>query len=421
MLPSRCRACHGALDTIIHLGDLQVSTFPLPGEAPSARAPLDLCQCDSCGLVQLRHTVDPDELFRHYWYRSGVNETMIAELQSVVDRALALTGGIPAGQVVVDVGANDGTLLSLYARWQGRPLRIGIEPALNLVDELQAHADVVLNGYFPEEGRHLQDHVVKILTSIACFYDLDDPGCFVAEVARVLHESGVWVVQFQDLHQMIEASAFDNICHEHLVYYSLGSFERLIQRYGLRVVEAERRVINGGSLRLFVMHAGARPQGHSVADLRAAERGCEDWQTLNHFAFHADMMRRQIQAIVEACRRQGQTIDLYGASTKGNTLLQYCGLGPGEIRQAWERSEPKWGRQTVTGIPIVSEDAGRANPPDLLLCGIWQFREAVLRREAAYLQAGGTMLFPLPRVDVVTGNSATKGWKGVYGVTGGDV
>lgn len=404
MQEHHCRVCKGKLGTVINLGELHISDFPRPDETLPPRAPLDLCQCDFCGLVQLRHTVDPDRMFRHYWYRSGINETMVHELRSVLEAAIKVAG-LTDGQLVVDIGANDGTLLGLYQTLGYKPFRVGVEPAVNLIDELKAHCEVALNGYFPAEGRHLQDNVVRILTSIACFYDLDDPGSFVAEVARVLHPDGVWIVQFQDLHQMIMASAFDNICHEHLVYYSLESFERLIAPYGLKVVEAERRAINGGSYRLFVRSTGA--VGPSVQQLRDFEAGCERWQRLDRFAWHVDSMRRQISAIVRACHRTHQTIDLYGASTKGNTLLQYCGLGPDLIRCAWERSEPKWGRETVTRIPIVSEQVGRLAKPDLLFCGIWQFRQAILQREAEYLAGGGTMLFPLPSVDLIAGEVTT--------------
>jgi NDP-4-keto-2,6-dideoxyhexose 3-C-methyltransferase len=224
----------------------------------------------------------------------------------------------------------------------------------------------------------------------------------------VFHPEGVWVVQFQDLHQMIEATAFDNICHEHLCYYSLSSFERLITPYGLTVVDAERRAINGGSYRIYVKHAGAAYSSDASArlfDLQVAEHACEEWHTLEKFAWRVGEARKQIHGAI-ASAQYGRPIDLYGASTKANTLLQYCGLDHVVIRQAWERSPAKWGRQTVTGIPIVSEAIGRDDPPGMLLAGIWQFRDAILRREAEYLARGGTLLFPLPQVDLVQGEGA---------------
>jgi hypothetical protein len=368
------------------------------------RAPLDLCQCDRCRLVQLRHTVAPDALYSQYWYKSGVNETMVAELQSVAADAILYADDLIPGEIVIDIGANDGTLLDAYEQQGRHPWRVAIEPAANLQDSLAEHCDALIDGYFPADADILLEEYsghVRVITQVACFYGLNDPGSAVEAVARLLAPNGVWIVQFQDLHQMLQATAFDNICHEHLVYYSLASFERLIEPYGLRVVHAERRAINGGSYRLIVQHTEVEAGDSTVKDVRLDEADCEHWQTLDRFAWRVGQVRRQIQGALDT--HGGRTIDLYGASTKGNTLLQYCGIGPLLIRQAWERSPEKWCRQTVTRIPIVSETMGRVDPPDLLLVGIWQFREAVLRREAAYLAAGGTILFPLPVVDLVRG------------------
>ena len=397
-----CRVCGGHLDSVLDLGELALSAFPLVSDPPPARAPLDLCQCGACGLVQLRHTVDPDRLFRTYWYQSGINETMRAELADVAGQAREIVGGLSPTDLVIDIGANDGTLLQTLAPFHA--LRVAFEPALNLNAALAEHADVIVADYFPR-GLAMCGALplAKLIFSIACFYDLDDPKAFVQAIKDQLAPDGAWVVQFQDLHQMIHANSFDNICFEHLVTYSLGSFERLIAPFGLRVVHAERRAINGGSYRLIVQHA-AIPPDDSVEEIRQFEAGCEHWHTLEKFAWRVGEAKRQIRGTVDALRAKGDAvIDFYGASTKGNTLAQVVGLGPDRIRQAWERSSAKWGRVTATGIPIVSEAIGRANPPDLLVAGIWQFREAVLKREAEYLAQGGQFLFPLPEVDLVEG------------------
>jgi NDP-4-keto-2,6-dideoxyhexose 3-C-methyltransferase len=397
-----CRICDGTLLSVLDLGTLALSTFPLPGEqGDRAAAPLDLGQCDQCGLVQLRHTVDPDLLFRRYWYQSGINETMVAELRSVVEQAVEIVP-VGGGEVVMDVGANDGTLLAAYQAIGRMPFRVAIEPARNLRNILKSRCEQVWDCYFPDEHlTRLYYQRVHILTSIACFYDTDDPRAFVRAVEQLLAPDGVWIVQFQDLHQMLQATAFDNLCHEHLVYYALGSFERLIARYGLRVVQAEQRTINGGSLRLIVMRDTAGPRDVAVGHLREVEQGCESWQTLEQFAWLARQAQTQIRAAVRSCSSDGRTVDLYGASTKANTLLQVCDLDRRSIRQAWERSPEKIGRETITGIPIVPEGEGREDPPDVLLVGIWQFRTAILQRERAFLDRGGTILFPLPVVDAV--------------------
>lgn len=408
MTTKRCRVCDGPLDSILCLGDLLVSGFPESLEIAPPKAPLDWCQCRICGLVQLGHTVPADQLFRdQYWYRSGVNETMRAELADVVEKAVDHVGMLRSADVVLDVGANDGTLLAeypLHAHYEDA-VRIGIEPAKNLYATCRRHCDVLVADFFPQALAQLPGikRRVKILTSIACFYDLDDPLAFVEAVAAQLHPDGVWVVQFQDLDAMIRATAFDNIVHEHLFYPGLAAIERMIAPFDLKVVDAERRTINGGSLRLTIQHARAdRRVADTVQAQRLREAQTEFWQTLERFAWRVGQVRAQITAAIGSLATQGP-IDLYGASTKFNTLAQYCGLDGTVIRQAWERSPEKWGRQTITGIPIVSEDQGRRDPPAALLAGIWQFRDAILEREAAYLQAGGTIVFPLPSVDIIGG------------------
>ena len=390
------------LDTIFDLGVLYLSDFGKPTDPDPPRAPLDLCACVECQLVQLRYTTAPDLMFRKYWYLSSINETMRDELADIVQKAQELVP-LEAGDVVMDIGANDGTLLAAYPG--NLPLlKVAYEPAENLQDRLKAHAGIVVPDYFPrpvhDPAADLIERRVKILTSIAMFYDLDDPKLFIREVGRMLHQDGVWIVQFQDLHQMLKATAFDNICHEHLIYYSLETFEDMIAYEGLKVVKVELRPINGGSYRIYVRH-NHHPADESVNAARHLEAGCQDWDQLQKFAWRARMIQSQIRGVLHHLRANGKTVDVYGASTKFNTIAQCCGIGPDVVRQAWERSPAKFGLHTVTGIPIVNEIEGRLDPPDALLVGIWQFRESILRRESRYLSNNRAMIFPLPHVEIV--------------------
>ena len=396
-----CLVCGARLQTVLDLGNLHVSAFPLPPEPDSITAPLDLTRCTGCGLVQLRDRVDPSLLYQEYWYRSAVNEVMVKELDDVVREAVALVPVGP-GDRVVDIGANDGTLLHAYNTHAPSVVKVAYEPAGNLQAPLEQIADVVVPTTFPPQKAYLPTKV-KIVTSIACFYDVADPVGFAKVVAGMLAPDGVWVVQFQDLAQMIQATAYDNICHEHLLYLTLRSLNQIAAAANLHIRHAVRRTINGGSLRVFLGHqipVSVLP----VKALKDAEAGCESWVALERFGDRVRERREQLRSFFDAAQVQGKTIDLYAASTKANTLLQYAKLDSGMIRQAWERSPEKVGRLTVgTHIPIVSEEIGRANPPDLLLLGAWQFRDAFVRREMAYLEAGGTMLVPLPEVEFIRG------------------
>ena len=395
----QCRLCRGQLESILDLGELALSDF-VQDDQELQRAPLDLCACVDCTLVQLRHTTNPDLLFRKYWYLSGINEMMREELADIAEKAKEIVP-MGIGDVIFDIGANDGTLLSAFP--QGT-VRVGFEPALNLQEQLRRHTTLTVPDYFPSAKAPVTrvfKGKVKIITSIAMFYDLDDPISFVEAIAQALHPDGVWIVQFQDLDQMTKATAFDNICHEHLVYWSLETFEDLIAFRGLKVVKAEKRAINGGSYRLYVRWNNHKADA-SVDALRHLETGCQEWSRFYHFGWAAGEVKKQICGVLEHLLATGKTVDIYGASTKFNTLAQWCGIDGELVRQAWERSPDKFGRKTVTGIPIVNELEGRMNPPDALFVGIWQFRDAILKREARYLDdPRHAFIFPLPHVEIV--------------------
>ncbi len=400
-----CRICQAPLAPVLDLGPQYVSDFPhSAGTRPHAPVPLELLRCTrvTCGLVQLRHTTPRDWLYTQYWYQSGVNETMVAELADVVQQALARVEVQPHA-VVMDIGANDGTLLAQYPL-QGHPhlLRVAYEPAANLYALCRPHASVLFPSYFAAAVSPTAATRAHIVTSIAMFYDLDDPHAFVADVAKVLHPDGVWVIQQAYLPLMLANTDFPNICHEHLEYYHLAPLEALLAAHGLEVFDLELRPINGGSLRTYVRHARGAPIEPRVAEAREDERDLVTPQALATFAETAGRTAATLRKLLEAFHAAGTTVDLYAASTKANTLLQTCGIDATLVRQAWERSPAKIGRYAGTsGIPIVSEAEGRADPPDVLLVGAWTFREAFLAREAAFIKAGGTIVLPLPTLEVV--------------------
>jgi len=362
-------------------------------------------ECTECSAVQLSHTVFPEILFgREYWYASGINGTMREELRHVV-RGARQRVRINDGDWVLDIGANDGTLLSAWREhlWEGKPLRYAVEPSPTFDRVLGECAEAVSASVFPTPALEGREHTgkFKAITSIAMFYAVEDPVVFAKEVARLLHPEGVWVVQMQDLNQMVEATAFDNICHEHLLYYTVESFWRVCVAAGLQIVEVTGRAINGGSLRFTVMH---RESGINVCPLHT--RVELDWQALGDRILDRLMRLKQTLA---AARDNGDIVDLLGASTKGNTLLQLARLGPLQVRRCWERHPKKIGRCTITGIPIVSEETGREGvPPGLLVCPIWQFHDAVIEREADYLRAGGKIYFPLPVGELYQGERIVR-------------
>jgi len=389
-----CRICGGRdLSPVLSLGNLCLSSFLKPGDPLPPKVPLDLLICETCDLVQLRHSVTRDDLFRRYWYKSGVNEAMQAELADLVTQARVRVGGFTSGDSVIDIGANDGTLLSYLPK---DVLTIAFEPARNLYDDLRSHANVLISDYFP--SKQLQQVQAKAIFAVAMFYDLDDPHSFLENVREMLHPDGIFIVQFQDLAQMIDQTAYDNLVHEHVTCLTLKDLIGLCADHGLVVAEVERRAINGGSLRLYVRHQHYMVQD-SVPALLLHERDLYD--RLQHFAYRIGERRQQLQDLLGKIGQQDLPIDLYGASTKFGTLAQYCGLDHTVIRQAAERSPEKFGLTTVTGIPIIPEAEWREDPAPYTLVGIWQWRDLVLLREARYLLNGGSFILPLPVAEVV--------------------
>lgn len=409
---STCRVCQARLEPVLDLGSLYLSDFPHGATTKAHPAvPLVMARCTGpCGLVQLCHTTPSDWLYGQYWYRSGVNESMVAELRDIVVQALKRVEVPPHG-VVVDIGANDGTLLAQYETLAPKAIRVGYEPARNLYEACRPHASVLYPQYFRVAEPWASSTRAKVVTAIAMFYDLDEPHQFVEDVTKVLAPDGVFIIQQAYLPSMLANTAYDNCCHEHLEYYSLTSLVYLLHQHGLEVMDVELRAINGGSFRVYVQSArGDRIPSPRVAACLEEERvlfGIMDkgqpW-VYHAFATAVEHSRQQTREVLAAYQHAGGVVDLYAASTKVNTLLQFCGIDSTHVRQAWERSPEKWGRHVgVSRILIVSEAVGREDPPSALLVGAWQWRDYFVKREQAYVKAGGRLIFPLPSLEVVHG------------------
>ncbi len=409
-----CRLCGGeALTPVLSLGNHYVSDFIDVGSLPGQRAPLELVLCNAedggCGLLQLHHTVDQDQMYRNYWYRSGVNQSMRDALADVAHSTEKLVP-LAAGDIVIDTGSNDNTLLLAYDMPNLR--KVGFEPATNLMPYAQ-HADIhVINDYFSAYSfqQHYPDQQAKIITSIAMFYDLEDPNQFTADVKDTLDKGGLWIIQMMYLPTMLEENIFDNICHEHLEYYSLLSLESLLSRHNLKAIDVELNDVNGGSYRTYITHTDnisvkpSRGAQERIKKLRDHEKELRlDTATpYEAFAGRVGEIKQRVVDFIKHETAEGKSVYVYGASTKGNTLLQYFGLDNLVITAAAERNPDKWGKRTVgTNIPIISEDEARAAHPDYFLVLPWHFLKEFHHREAEYLANGGKFIVPLPRFEII--------------------
>lgn len=399
-----CRLCQSnQLDGILSLGSQYVSDF-VTSDGKSPQAPLELVRCKRCGLVQLKHTFSRGSLYRHYWYKSGISPTMRSALADLVVRACEISKP-SLGDLVVDIGCNDGTLLRSYTT-KGLTL-VGFEPAENLVQEAKKGTDWIFNDFFSARvfKQKFNGQKAKIVTSVAMFYDLEDPNSFVADVSEILAPTGVWAVQQNYLATMLEQNGFDNIGHEHLEYYTLETMQLLLRKHGLEIFDVETNNVNGGSFRTFVCHTGQYPIRDAVADMKKHEArlGLGEHSTYEAFAENIRKMRTQARDFIAKEVKSGKTVYVYGASNRGNTILQYYGLDHTMINKATDANPEKWGRKTVgTLIPIVSKQEARRDKPDYFLILPHHFLGEITRDEKEYLENGGKFIVPLPKFRLVT-------------------
>ncbi len=414
-----CRLCGStALIDVLSLGEqFLASSFVKSNEnnpLASTRFPLTLSLCDrtknpaGCGLLQLRETVDRDLLYREYFYRSATNPMMRDALKEIADEVMARVK-LEAGDAVLDIGCNDGTMLTFFPSALGR---FGIDPAKNIPALQGIDPSIrIRTDYFSRESASalIGDGSIKkfkIITTIAMFYDLDDPHAFVRDVKELLHPDGVWCIQLSYLRDVIKNMNFFDICHEHLLYYSLATLRALLQRHDLEIIDASTNPVNGGSLRVFVAHKkSGRAISGSVQKVLDEEAvfGLDTPETFRAFGKEIFALKETIVAYLAREKKRGNMVIGLGASTKGNVLLQYFGIGRDLVPYLCDRNPEKTGLRTLgTDIEVISEERMRMLQPSCLLVLIWFFREELLRREREYLAKGGAMLFPMPHPSLVT-------------------
>jgi NDP-4-keto-2,6-dideoxyhexose 3-C-methyltransferase len=402
-----CRICKSSdLIDVISLGSQALSgCFPANNAPDPQTAPLDLVRCQRCGLVQLTHSVDPSLLYTsNYGYRSGINDTMRKHLSGIATELINRFEPGP-GSLVLDIGCNDGTLLANYP---STLTRLGIDPLAEKFRSIHPAGIITEAQIFSAHAFNTlaANKKAAIITSIAMFYDLEDPNEFVSDIAHSLDHNGVWVLEQSYMPEMLRNNSYDTICHEHLEYYALSQIEWLAEHSGLRVFDADLNDANGGSSRLYVCHRKAPfAPTKRLMDLRIEEasNGLQLQATYNAFRERCTQLRDELCSFIQAEVSRKKRIHIYGASTKGNTILQYCGLDHSLIEAAADRNPEKSGARTPgTNIPIIPETEARNMKPDFFLALPWHFRKEFLQREREFLSRGGKFIFPLPALEVVS-------------------
>ena len=402
-----CKICWNTnYNSILNLGAIYPSNFIKSGQEIVSPVPLHLVECAKCGLVQLKEVVNLDDMYRQYWYRSGINYSMIQALKNIVD-SIKSRIELSKDDFILDIGCNDGTMLSLY---NNDCFKVGFDPALNLREVAEQHCDIFVNDYFSLDGLFTDKHSIKIfsnrfkvITAIAMLYDLEAPELFIESVKDLLHKDGIFVVQFTDLLSMLKCNAFDNICHEHIEYYSLRDLDLLFKTSNMDIFDVEYNNINGGSVRVWVCHKGSRKISPRVSEALAIEDDYLQSNPPKIFSSRILKEKSKLLSIISAIKNSNEKIYVLGASTKGNTLLQHYNLTSDLIDCALEINKEKFGLRTIgTNIPVIPEEEGLKQKPDYLLCLPWHFRDFFISRFKDYLLSGGKLIFPLPSVTVIT-------------------
>ena len=410
---ARCRISKEKLDTIIDLGNIYLSDFLKKENSKAPKGKLRIGFGKKSKLVQLLDTVDQNRLYKHYWYRSGTNQTTTNQLKEIVD-IVPYWVNLKNNDVVLDIGCNDGTLLKHYKNY-GNFQRIGIDPATNVAREGKKNCELHSISFFNKKTfRRLSKKKATVITSIAMLYDLDKPSKFVSDIYHCLDDHGIWISQVSYAPLMINLNAFDNILHEHMEYYTLESLIPLLNKYKLEIVDAEINDVMGGSLRLIIkkkvnklLFAANFTKAIGKLKLKSLilfEKKKQFGKKIIYLNFkkRVDKQKTNLLNLLKKLKKQKKLVLGYGASTKANTLLQYYGVNKNLLSAIAERQKQKVGLLTAgSWIPIISEKEMRKRKPDYLLVLPWQFIHEFIKREIKFLKRGGKFIVPLPEVKII--------------------
>lgn len=360
---------------------------------PIPEAPLVFSRCNLCGMVQLKHAVDTDLMYRKYWYTSNMNDTMRKHL---MDDALVLMSKceLSHGDQIIDIGCNDGTFLSYFP---SHCSKIGVDPS-NIVPQKCTH----VHDYFSFENvkKYLSPQKAKIVSSIAMFYDLNSPSSFVSDVRRCLKDDGIWILELSYLPRMIENTAYDSICHEHVAYYSLKTLMILLENTDMKIVKLDFNDINGGSFRLLI-----QPNGNEDIEVQGvlAKENSVGYGTMAPFVSFNNKVeesKRLTKHFFSQCVSNRKTVYGYGASTKGQVIMQYCCIK--DLVAIAERNKLKHGLHTPgTNVKICSEEEMRLSNPDFLFIFPWYFIDEFTIREQEIMKNGTKLVVPLPKFSII--------------------
>lgn len=403
----KCRGCgNDSLTSVLSLGTQELTgVFPRNRTDSVTKGPLELVWCSGCGLLQLRHSYELDEMYgSNYGYRSGLNESMVRHLTNKINYLEGIIK-LSKDDIVVDIGSNDATSLRAYS---SECVRVGIDPTGNKFRQYYTSDMHLISNFFSAEifKEYFGNRKAKIITSIAMFYDLESPGSFVEDINEIMDSDGIWHFEQSYMPSMLRTNAYDTICHEHLEFYSFGVVKNLLERYKMRVIDIQMNSINGGSFAVTACKKDASYKSNiPIIEWMLRQEDDMALHTPKPYRDFEDRVykhRKNLKELIEALTNNGKTVFGYGASTKGNVLLQFCGFTEREIPFIAEINEEKFESFTPgSHIPIISEKDAKKMFPDYFLVLPWHFKHSILEREKEYMRSGGKFIFPLPEIEIV--------------------
>ncbi|MDP3607661.1 MAG: class I SAM-dependent methyltransferase [Methylophilus sp.] len=407
----KCRICGNThLELVLDLGEQMLTgVFPKTKHAKVTTGPLRLVKCmggaETCGLVQMEHSYDLGEMYgENYGYRSGLNASMVAHLNSKVERILKLVE-LKSGDLVIDIGSNDSTTLQAYP--STGPVLVGVDPTgIKFHNYYPKHIQLIPDFFSAELVKEkFPNKKAKVVTSFSMFYDLEDPMGFMQQVYEVLADDGIWVFEQSYMPTMLDTNSYDTVCHEHLEFYALRQIKWMADRVGFKILDVEFNDINGGSFSITVTKANGDksvvPSIQKILD-NEVSAGLDTLTPFNAFAERVVKTKADLLAFIKTARSNNQTVSVLGASTKGNVLLQYCDLSTDDVDYVGEVNAEKFGCFTPgTWVPIISEAELLEKKPDYLIVLPWHFKKFFISNKKL---SGTKLVFPLPNLEIVEVN-----------------
>ncbi|ABD41829.1 NDP-hexose 3-C-methyltransferase TylCIII [Methanospirillum hungatei JF-1] len=402
-----CRICKNSnLIDVLSLGEQTLTgVFPKNYDENISKGPLDLVWCTKCGLLQLKQSYNLVEMYGdNYGYRSGLNVSMVNHLKNKI-RTLENSVNLTEDDIVIDIGSNDATSLIAYSK---KCRRVGIDPTGKKFKQYYPASVDLIENFFSAEifFSKYPNCKAKIITSIAMFYDLEEPVSFVRDIEKILSDDGIWHFEQSYMPSMLRSNAYDTICHEHLEFYSFKVIKNLLEEHGIRIIDVQMNGINGGSFAVTACKKDASFKSNEPVIqwmLKQEEDMLLDTpKPYRNFEEKVFLHRKNLLGLIEALLSDGKKIFGYGASTKGNVLIQFCGLSSKQIPYIADVNIDKFGCYTPgSHIPIISEEEARTMRPDYFLVFPWHFKHFILEKEHEFLERGGKFIFPLPEIEIV--------------------